>query len=229
MSKFDEKKQKNIKTLSKVIEVVVKIVRIFCIILIPFLVLSMVTIPYFIKNIDVFDNKIVFNGFDEKITLVEKDADDNVSIVVKVNDEVVSDTNLNSYVKFKEVITNNSKTKMIVLVETYFVFLIAMLTLIIIMFKNVERLFNNIRTKETPFILDNVSCIKKVSYLMIATMVLPIVLNLILGIILNYNIGFNINLFNIIIILVMFVLAYVFEYGCELQKNSRKVIYEEKE
>ena len=45
----------------------------------------------------------------------------------------------------------------------------------IIILNNVAKLFDNIKNKETPFTIDNVNYIKKISYLMIALiMIIPI-------------------------------------------------------
>ena len=48
------------------------------------------------------------------------------------------------------------------------IFLIIDIVIMIIILNYVEKLFNNIKNEKTPFTLDNVKFIKKISYLMIA-------------------------------------------------------------
>ena len=100
------------------------------------------------------------------------------------------------------------------------------LVLMILVFRYVEKLFNNIKNNKTPFILDNVVYIKKISYIMIALiMITPIsgmLFNSILGLSSNSS---EIELVGILEILIIFSMSYIFEYGYELQKDSNCKMY----
>ncbi|MBQ2873656.1 MAG: helix-turn-helix transcriptional regulator, partial [Bacilli bacterium] len=58
--KFNEKKQKEVKTLSNVISLIGKIGAIVLKVAIPFIILGMILVPYIVNNIEIKDNEIVF-------------------------------------------------------------------------------------------------------------------------------------------------------------------------
>jgi len=89
-------------------------------------------------------------------------------------------------------------------------------------------LFNNIKNNNTPFTLDNVNFIKKISYLMISL----IIITPISGVIFNSLLGLEdgnspFELMSILEILIIFSMSYIFEYGYEMQKDSKARMYNE--
>ena len=96
----------------------------------------------------------------------------------------------------------------------------------IILLRQVEKLFRNIYSKDTPFTLDNVNHIRKIAIMMIISIVIPIVSNTIMSVIISHELNIHISSFNIIEILIVFILSYIFEYGCLLQSKSIEKIYE---
>ena len=105
-------------------------------------------------------------------------------------------------------------------------FLTAYLIIIAIILRNVEKLFKNINKGETPFTLDNVSYIKKSAYLMIAAILVTSVGSAFLDLLVKEN-SYTIDSFDLISILFLFAMAYIFEYGVEIQKDSKGIMYEE--
>ena len=65
--KFNEKKQKEVKTLSNVISLIGKIGAIVLKVAIPFIILGMILVPYIVNNIEIKDNEIVFKTDNIKI------------------------------------------------------------------------------------------------------------------------------------------------------------------
>ena len=59
--KFNEKKQKEVKTLSNVISLIGKIGAIVLKVAIPFIILAMILVPYVINNIEIKDKKPIWN------------------------------------------------------------------------------------------------------------------------------------------------------------------------
>ena len=93
----------------------------------------------------------------------------------------------------------------------------------------VEKLFNNIKNNQTPFTLENVGFIKRISYLMIALIIITPISNILFNVIsTSTNSGENsFGLIGILEILIIFSMSYIFEYGYEIQKDSKGKIYSE--
>ena len=216
--KFNEQKQKKVKTLSNIISLISKISGIILKVAIPFVLLAMILLPYLISNVEIKDNEISFKN--EKITLI----DDNTiainnTMILSIDEEISKSDIINIF-------NNNSKTKIISYTEIAFIFLIIDLIIMIIILNYIEKLFNNIKNNNTPFTLDNVNYIKRISYLMILLILITPISGNIFNNILNItkdNGGIDIT--SILMILIQFCMSYIFEYGYEIQKDSKGKIY----
>ena len=124
---------------------------------------------------------------------------------------------------------NNSNIKIISYFETAMVFLIVNIVIMIIILNYVEKLFNNIKNEKTPFTLDNVKFIKKISYLMIALILITPISDAVFSIISGVSNGGDspFEIINVLEILIIFSMSYIFEYGYEIQKDSRGKMYSE--
>ena len=123
---------------------------------------------------------------------------------------------------------NNSNFKIITYIETGLFFLLVDIVIMIIILGFVEKLFNNIKNNNSPFTLDNVEFIKKISYLMIALIMITPISEFIFNLVLRINGGGSpFEIINILEILIIFSMSYIFEYGYEIQKDSKGKIYNE--
>ena len=120
-----------------------------------------------------------------------------------------------------------SKPGVIILLELGFAFIVAFLIVLIKALKHLELLFNNINKGDTPFTLDNVNHIKKMAYLMIACLILSAIGESLLDIPFNGAYVFDFNILNIVEILFLYSMSLVFEYGHEIQLDSKGKIYDE--
>ena len=218
--KFNDEKQKQVKTLSNVIELIGKIGGIVLKVAIPFVIFAMILVPYIINNVVIKDDKITFKT--DKIELLN---DKEIAIYDIVLIGVDGDITIN---KMIDVFNNNSKSKIIVYFEGGLLFLLIDLIIMIIILDYVSKLFSNIKNNNTPFILDNVNYIKRISYLMIAL----ILITPLSGMLFNYLIGVEqitstFELMNVLEILIIFSMSYIFEYGYEIQKDSNGKMYNE--
>ena len=93
--------------------------------------------------------------------------------------------------------------------------------------KHLELLFDNINKGDTPFTLDNVEHIKKMSYLMIICIVLSGIGETALNFTVEKEFTFGLELFDIIEILFLYSMSLIFEYGYEIQLDSKGRIYGE--
>ena len=218
--KFNEKKQKQVKSLSNVIELIGKIGGIVLKVAIPFIIVAMLIIPYIINNIEIKENNI-----SSKTDKIEITDDNKLEAFNFISIDLTEELNQQEVI---DILNNNSKIEIIAYIEIGFIFLLASLIIMIIILKNVERLFNNIKNNHTPFTMDNVNYIKKIAYLMIALILITPISGLLFNSIFgmsNENTGFE--LMNILEILIIFSMSYIFEYGYEIQKDSKGKIYGE--
>lgn len=219
--KFKKEQQNKMKGLSKAISIMAKIGRVVCIVCIPIIIATMIILGICINKVEVNNNEIIWNGNDT-ISVIETDN----KLSIKINDKTFADTkNKNEIIEIKEILENNSKMEVLVYVETGLGFLIIGLVLASITLKALENLFNNINIGDTPFTLENVGYIKKMAYLMIAITILPDVIGLIFEAILKIDLDIGFEMFSLVEILFLFSIAYIFQYGYEIQLDSKGKMY----
>lgn len=224
--KFKEEKQQKMKGLSKAIYVIARIGKIMVTIAIPIIIICMLFLPYLVKNVDVTNNKITFNGSNEGLTVVEENIDNNITFRLKYKNTVIADvSNQETIAKMGEVLENNSKSLIIAYLETGLLFLVINLFLYRIILKHLEDLFIDINNGDTPFTLKNVHHIKQIAFLMIATIVLSTIPGAMFELILKSDLNVELELFHVVQILFLFSMAYIFEYGHEIQLDSKGKMY----
>lgn len=217
--KFEKEKQQKVKTLTKILSLIGKIAGIVVKVAIPFVIIGMIVIPIFLSNIDVENNKIISKNID--IQLVEHG--NRINIDYKGH-TAISDIQNEDFDKLANVLKEN-KTITIVKLELGFTTLLVFLIILTKLLKHLEELFENINKGETPFTLLNVEHIKKMSYCMIICIILSGFGEGILNNSINNEISFGLELFDIVEILFLYALAYIFEYGYEIQKDSKGRMY----
>lgn len=228
--KFKKEKQKKIKGISKAIYIFARIGKIITTVAIPIIVFLLIVTPIFISNIELRDNTIVFKGakIDDKITITEEKSNDGVTLQLKANGILIADSkNQDTIIQMKNVLENNSKGQIIAFLELGYICLIICLVLYRMILSRLEKLFININQGDTPFTLENVKYIKTMAKLMIIALVLPSGGGIIFQKILATDLGVDFELFDVIQILFLFGISYIFEYGYELQKDTKAKMYGE--
>lgn len=226
--KFKEEKQKKIKGISKAIYILARIGKILLTITIPIIVLLLIATPIFISNIEMKDGTIIFKGarIDDKITITEQKAEDDLTIQLKVNDMVVADEkDQDTILEMKKILEDNSKGKIIAYVELGYICLGACIILYRMTLSRLEKLFININQGDTPFTLENVKFIKEMAKFMIVALILPTCGGIIFEKILAMDLDVGFELFDVIQILFLFGISYIFEYGYEIQLDSNGKMY----
>ena len=228
--KFNKDKQKKIKGLSKAIYIIAKIAKILVTIAIPFVLLFSILLTLFVSKIDYKDDVLSFNGETiGKFELVETN-DQGASLRINAEgiektDIKLSDIDKDMVLKVKDAINSVSKSSVVAYMILAIITITANLVLVRMYLKHFEVLFKNINTGDTPFTLENVSHIKKIAYIMIATIVVPMVFSIISSFIINTDFNIGSTSVSIIEILLLFSMAYIFEYGYEIQQDSQGKIY----
>lgn len=228
--KFKEEKQKKIKGISKAIYILARIGKVMATIAIPIIIFLLIVTPIFISNIELKDNTIVFKGarIDDKITITEEQSSDGITLQLKANGILIADAkNQDTILKMKNVLENNSKAQIIAFLELGFVCLIICLVLYRMTLRRLEKLFMNINQGDTPFTLENVKYIKEMAKLMIVALVLPTCGGIVFEKILVTDLDVGFELFDIVQILFLFGISYIFEYGYELQQDTKAKMYGE--
>lgn len=226
--KFKEEKQKKIKGISKAIYIIARIGKILTTIAIPIIVFLLIVTPIFISNIELKDNAIVFKGskIDDRITITEEKANDGITLQLKVNGALIADErNQDTILQMKSVLENNSKGQIIAFLELGFTCLVICLVLYRMTLNRLEKLFININQGDTPFTLENVRHIKQMAKLMIVAIALPTCGGIVFEKILATDLDVGFELFDVVQILFLFGIAYIFEYGYELQLDSKGKMY----
>ena len=222
--KLKEKEQKKVKVLSKVLNVLALIGKIATRIAAGVVLAVAILIPVFASDIKYKNNEIRFKNISKDvIKFEEKDKD----IIIFVNDKKIKDpADQKTLQMVKEVLDNNSITKVTAIVTIGFVLLSVYLFIIGIILSHIEKLFKNINEGQTPFTLENVEHIKKAAYYMIAAIVFSAIGSGVFALISEAG-EVEFDSFDLIEILFLFAMAYIFEYGVEIQKDSEGIMYNE--
>lgn len=222
--KLKKQQQAKMKGLSKAIATIAKIGRILTLISIPAIAITMIILGIIIPKIDVEESKIILNNGNDKVKVVQEDS----KIIVKIDDTILAETSdKNDISKIKEIYENNSKPIILGYTETGLIILIITLIFVNILLKSLENLFNNINKGDTPFTLENVGYIKKMAFIMIIITILPNLIGIIFELLTKETLSISFEMFNLVEILFLFSIAYIFEYGYEIQLDSKGKMYDE--
>ncbi len=223
--KFKSEKQKKVKVLSKILSIFGKIGSIIAKVGIGCIIAGMVVVAFVFKNIDVKDDRIVAAGTE----MILKEESDDVVLVSKKNENVRIDIDDSDAEMIKASIEKYKKPTTIILTELAFTVIIVLLAFLDNVMTHFSKLFKNIHDGDTPFTLENVDHIKKMSYFMIASIVASTVAEVLFFITFKIDGTVNLNLFDLVHIIFLYALAYIFEYGYEIQRDSKGKIYGESE
>lgn len=219
--KFKKEQQSKMKVLSRVITIIARIGKILCLVAVPFVVIAMIISGLVISKVKVEQNEIVFEN--DSLVAIAETPD---QLTLKFHDFVIADvTDQDEITKPKDFLRDHSKFLIIIYIETGLAFLILSLVLVSILLRALENLFENIYHGDTPFTLENVKYIKKMAYLLIIVTLLPNLMGVVFELILKMDLDIGFELFSLVEILFLFSIAYIFQYGYEIQLDSKGKMY----
>lgn len=209
-------KENKLKQLSSIISLICNIFKIVLKVMIPFIIITMILSFYIISNIKVEDSKIHFKTNNIKLT-DENDIKIYDVTVIGIDDSLTVNEITNIFDK-------NSNFKITIYIEFGLIFLLVNVILMIILLTYIQKLFDNIKNNNTPFIKENINNIKKISYLTIGV----IMISPVSGALFNYILGLEsqdnmFDIINVLEILIIYAMSYVFEYGYNIEKNKKEV------
>ena len=114
--KFNEEKQKRVKTLSNIISLIGNIGKIVMMVAIPFVIVAMVLVPYVISNVEVVDNKVELTS--DNIEVVDNKTIQLFGVAVIGIDEEISEGEV------LEIFNDFSKGEIILYIESGFIFVL---------------------------------------------------------------------------------------------------------
>jgi len=219
--KFKENEQKKMKGFTKALYIVSKIAKAFSVIGIVFSLLFVIGGAIVVPNTNIDLNNNTIKVFDKKANI------ELTNSKLVIDGDVVSKHDIETADEIKEVI-DMSTTKKLVLVEMAFLTITAVCFISYKLFSYLAKLFRNIHDNNTPFSMDNVTCIRKLALYSFLFVLIPDITGGIAEVIFKLDLGVEVNLFAYLFSLILLVLAYIFKYGYEIQLDSKGVMYNEK-
>jgi len=212
--KFKEEKQKKVKGISKIIYVTSRIIQ--CLVggAIALLILFMLVVPFLLNRVKMDEEKIVVFGSEYSYRV-----EGNLFVLEDYKIETPNSINI------KEYLLSHSTTYHIFATEYVLLCLIVSLGIFFLLFHNIEKLFLNIHRENTPFTLENVSYIKRIAFLLVLFIVIPNVTGLLFELATHSNMEIELEVSNLLLAFIIVIISYIFEYGYEIQLDSKGKIY----
>lgn len=202
--KFNKEKQRKLKIASKTISICSRVLQIVTIIASVILFIGMFFVPTIVNQTTINDKNIVI--LNKNIEL----------------DEITTNTITNTF-------DEHSNMEIILYAETIIICLIISVMIISFAMLYLTKLFKNISEGETPFTLDNLKNIKIIALLLVAYLLFPDISGTIFQWITKINMNIDYEITKIFYILIIVCIYYVFDYGHQIQLDSKGKIYGEVE
>ena len=226
---IEEKSQSRLKLFSKIIAVLSKISEVLLVVGIVLILLAMIVVPIVwssikvnnkdnVKSVEIFGKQIIYERTSDKITIYEKDKEKDKT-VIRDPDDVEALNTVIDYIEEKDL------TKISLFIEVDLILITASLVVMVLITKNLNKLFNNINKEDTPFIEENHKLLSNVGKYLIIVLCISIVIGTFNSLVFNNTLSISMNSTSIIEILVVYCLIYIFEYAYKLQKETKGRIY----
>lgn len=217
---MNKEKQKNLKTLSKIVYILAKIAKACMVIGVVLLVLTMFIVPAIFKYIKIDDNTITV----DKETYNYEIKDNHMVITDKDGKESNFDVYIDADIK--EYIEKNDTNDYVLHIE---ILLIASIITIIISYliaDSLEKLFININ-EDNPFTEENTNYLRKIAKYSLYSLIISIILQIVFDLVSGLEINIDFSSVSIMTVLILYTSTYIFEYGTKLQEKSNEKIYSE--
>lgn len=205
--KFNKEKQNKLKIVSKTISIFSKMLQVITIIISAVMIISMLFIPSVINNTNV----------------------DNGSIIVA--DKNVMEFNLDQMTTNTIVSVFEEHSKLEIILYTEIIMICLTISVMIISFAMLylAKLFDSISKGDTPFTLENLKNIKRVAILFISYLIFPDVSGTLFQWITKIDMNIDYEITKIFYVLIIICIYYIFDYGHQIQLDSKGKIYGEVE
>lgn len=199
--KFKKEKQIKVKLISKIIYIMANIVNKIFIGVAVLIIIMILALPFIGKSARISGTDLLISN-------------------VKV-------ASITTYGELAyEYINNHSFDEIIFHAEILLVGCLISIVCIAKVFEKLYKLFFNIHNGDTPFTLDNINRIKKISFFIIFYIVFSFIYGVMCSILMELNLGAELELTDIVYALIIYSISFIFEYGYELQIDSKGKMYE---
>lgn len=212
---FDEKANKNMHILSKIVYIITKIITIFCYIGLAGIILGLIAIPAFLGHIDTKNSKIKAGGKEYTYELNEN------AFIIYDNDKEVLNEKINLNIDLQEIISNHPSSYYIGVGEAALGIATIIIVLVILLLRHLSAFFKNISNEETPFVKENIFHLKKMALYFIIIACFSLISYSILNVVADLNTHVSINFSDILYAIILICMAYVFSYGYDLENKKK--------
>lgn len=205
--KFNKEKQNKLKIVSKTISIFSKMLQVITIIISAVMIMSMLFIPSVINNTNVDNGSIIVA---------------NKNVMEFNLDQMTTNTIVN-------VFEEHSKLEIILYTEIIMICLTISVMIISFAMLYLAKLFDSISKGDTPFTLENLKTIKRVAILFISYLIFPDVSGTLFQWITKIDMNIDYEITKICYALIIICIYYIFDYGHQIQLDSKGKIYGEVE
>lgn len=199
--KFKEEKQIKVKLISKIIYILANIINKIFIGVSVLICIIILALPFVAKSARI-------NGTDLFISNVK-----------------IGNITTNGELAY-EYISNHSFSEIVFHAEILLIGGLISIICITKIFEYLYKLFFNIHNGDTPFTLENINCIKKISYFIIFDIVFSFICGIFCGLLMDLNLEARLELTDIVYALIIYSISFIFEYGYELQLDTKSKMYD---
>lgn len=125
------------------------------------------------------------------------------------------------------IMINHSNTELIIYTEVIIFCLVVTVSLITFIMHYISKLFKNICVETTPFTLENMKYIKLITILFISYLFFPDISGTLFTLITKIDLGIDYEAAKLFYVLIIICMYYIFDYGHQLQLDSKGKIYSE--
>lgn len=201
--KFNKEKQKRLKIVSKTISICSKILQVISIIVSTLMLVSMFFIPSLINDANINN---------ESIMIAERN-------ILDFNfDAMTNNTVINFF-------NEHSKSEIILYTQIIMICLIISVMILSFAMLYLSKLFNSISKGDTPFTLENLKYIKMVAILFISYLIFPDISATLFQWIIKIDMNIDCEITKIFYVLIIICTYYIFDYGHQIQLDSKGKIY----
>ena len=201
--KFNKEKQKKLKIVSKTISICSKVLQVLTIIISVIMLISIFFIPSVVSNVNINGENIIIDG---------------KNLLDIQLDEITSNTII-------QVFSEKSKIEIVLYAEIIIICLIISVMIISFAMLYLSKLFKNISDGETPFTLDNLKYIKVITILFISYLLFPDIAGTLFQWVTKIEMNVDYEITKIFYVLIIVCIYYVFDYGHQIQLDSKGRIY----
>ena len=209
------KDQKNLKWISRLIAILIKIGRILLYIGIVGIIIAMSVTPTIINHTTVKENKIKF-AYSDRSFIIKKDG--NKTVYYSDGKKIGTEKDTIVYDNINKYFDKYSKKQLIGYSEAILAISMFITTFIL---KYVENIFNNIYREDNPYTSENLSLFKNIIIYKVVAILIPFIGMIAFDIALKGDNPFKYSSFSLLEFLMMIACYYIFKYGCTLKSNNK--------